>query len=213
MQALEKIAYSNNWVTAILLLLFLSLVLLKLLDAKRLKESFFLFFNFSFIEDDDIESNNFIDTFQIIIFLFSVTILSFLTHKLILFKVDDVKDDFSVFSNVFISLLGYFLVKKILEFALAHLFLIKNSIQFFIISKANYLYSLSFLLYIAIILCEYANVNQLFIFYFSSFLFLARFVYYFIRNKKLIFSKLFYFILYICAFEIAPLFVLFKLMF
>ena len=213
MQALEKITYSNNWVTAILLFLFLTIVLLKLIDAKRLKESFFAFFNFSFIEDEDIEGTNFFDPFQIVIFLFSVLILALVAHNFLTYKVPEITASFSSFSAVFLSLLVYFVIKRIIEFLLSLLFLIRNSIQFFIISKANYLYSLSFLVYIAMILCEYAHVNQLYVFYFTGFLFITRFVLYSIRNKKLIFSKLFYFILYICAFEIAPLFVLFKLMF
>ncbi|MFT6064951.1 MAG: hypothetical protein ACJAQX_000812 [Polaribacter sp.] len=213
LQALEKIAYSNNWVTVILLFLFLSIVLLKLLDAKRLKENCFAFFDFSIVTDEDIESESFLDTVQTVVLLFSTTILSLITYNFLRYKVATFSDGFSSFSNIFIILLVYFLSKKILEFGLSYLFLIRNSIRFFTISKSKYLYSLSFLLYIAIILCEYANLNYLYVFCFAGFLFVARFILYSIRNKKLVFNKLFYFMLYICAFEIAPLFVLFKLMF
>jgi hypothetical protein len=213
LQALEKIAYSNNWVTEVLLLLFLSVVLLKLLDAKRLKKNFFGFFKVNFIEDEDLDNNKFLDTFEIVIFFFLVTVLSLLTHSFILYKSPTISDSFSTFLNVFLVLLMYFLTKRILEIVFSFLFLIKESIQVFSFYKARTLYSLSFLLYIAIVLCEYAGINQLYSYYFAGFLFIARFVLYFPGNKNLIFNKLFYFILYICAFEIAPLFVLFKLMF
>ncbi|TXD53560.1 DUF4271 domain-containing protein [Polaribacter sp. IC066] len=213
MQAIEKIGDYNNWITVILLFLFLSIVLLKILNAKRLKQNFFAFFDFSLIEDEDTEGINFFDTFQIIIFLFSVTTLSLLTYRFLDDKGVRISDGFSSYSSIFIILLVYFVVKGMLEFGLSFLFLIREGVRFFMISKSKYLYSLSFLLYIAFVLCEYAGVNHLFAYYLAGFLFVARFVSYSIRNKKLIFSKLFYFILYICAFEIAPLFVLFKLIF
>lgn len=213
MQAVEKITLANSWITGIFLFLFLSIVLLKLIDSKRLKESFFTFFNLSFLEDEDTEPTNFIDPFQILIFLFSVVVLSLLTHKAIVFKIANFQNTFSTFLQVFIALLAYFLTKKILEYFLSLLFLIKKGIHFFLVSKYNYLYSLSFLTYIALILNEYAIINERYIFYFTGFLFITRFIFFVIRNKKLIFNKLFYFILYICAFEIAPLFVLSKLMF
>jgi hypothetical protein len=213
LQAIEKITLANSWITGIFLFLFLSIVLLKLLDSKRLKESFFTFFNLSFLEDEDIEPTNFFDPFQIVIFFFSVVVLSLLTHKAILFKIVNFQNTFSTFLEVFIALFIYFLAKRILEYFLSLLFLIKKGIHFFLTSKYNYLYSLSFLTYIALILNEYATINELYIFYFIGFLFIIRFIFFAIRNKKLIFNKLFYFILYICAFEIAPLFVLSKLMF
>lgn len=213
MQALEKIAYSNNWVTEILLLLFLSAVLLKLLDAKRLKENFFGFFKVSFIEHEDLDNNKFLDAFEVVMFFFLVTVVSLLTHNFIIYKRPNVSDSFSTFLNVFLVLCVYFLAKRILERVFSFLFLIKERIQVFSFYKTRILYSLSFLLYIAIVLCEYAGINQLYSYYFAGFLCIARFVLYSFRNKNLIFNKLFYFILYICAFEIAPLFVLFKLMF
>lgn len=213
MQAIEKIVQTNNWITLLLLMLFVSIVLLKLLDTKRLKESFFIFFNFSLIEEDDIESSTFFDAFQVVIFLFSVAVFSILALQFKVFKFPETAMSFSSFAQVFMSLVSFFLLKRMLEYTLALLFLIKNGVLFFLISKNNYLYAVSFLLYIAIVLTEYSNLNQLFVFYFAVFLFLTRFVYYVVRNKKLIFNKLFYFILYICAFEIAPLFILFKLIF
>lgn len=213
MQAVEKVTLANNWITGIFLFLFLSIFLLKLLDSKRLKESFFTFFNVSFLEDEDTEATNFFDPFQMVIFFFSVVVLSLITHKFIVFKVVNFQNTFAAFLQIFIALFTYFLVKRILEYLLSLLFLIKKGIHFFIISKYNYLYSLSFLAYIALILNEYATINERYIFYFTGFLFVTRLIFFSIRNKKLIFNKLFYFILYICAFEIAPLFVLSKLMF
>lgn len=178
-----------------------------------LKGNFFAFFDFSFITDKDEEGSSFFGVFQMILFLFSVVVISLMTHRLLRYKGSIITDDFSSFINVFGYLFAYFLLKRILEFGFSFLFLIRERIQFFIISKSKYFHSLAFLLYIIAILSEYAEVNQLYAYCFAGFLFVIRSVLYSIRNKKLIFNNLFYYILYICTFEIAPLFVLFKLMF
>lgn len=193
--------------------MFVSIVLLKTIDAKKLKESFFAILNFTLIEEEDIEGTSFFDIFQIIIFIFSTTTISLLLYNIKLYFLPESSTDITSFHTFFVVLLIYFLIKRIFEYILSLLFLIKNRLQFFIKSKNNYLFSISFLLYIGLILCEYANLNKVYLICFAVFLFIVRFVFTLVRNKKLIFSKLFYFILYICALEIAPLFVLFKLMF
>ncbi len=211
MQALEKIIYSNNWITIVLLLLFLSIVFLKVLDAKKLKESFFALFNF--IEDDDLEVTPFFNGFQSVIFLFSISVLSLLGYYFKVYKYSSVTESFTTYFSIFLVFFCYFFVKRILEFLLIRLFLIEKSVRTFLFSKNNYLYSVSFLIYIGLILITYTQIPINYVFYFSAFLFLLRFVFYVVRNKKLVFNKLFYFILYICAFEIATLFILFKLLF
>lgn len=213
LQAIEKITYSNYWTTILLMFLFVGVALLKTIDANRLKETVFSLFNVSFIESETDEKTNFFDVFQIIIFIFFVLVLSLLTHR---FKINVLQieaDNFSSFYPVFLGLSFYFFIKKVLENLLSYLFLIKKEVRFFIISKYNYLYAVSFLLYIALILTEYVGFSTSYLLYFSTFLFVIQFIFHIIINKKLIFRELFYFILYICAFEIAPLFILFKLMF
>jgi len=213
LQALEKITTSNHWITLVLMLLFFGIVLLKAIDPSRLKGSLYGVFNINFVATESEENTSFFDVFQIVFFVFSVLVISLLVFnfKTYILATNDVS--FSSFLPVFLSLLSYFLLLKIVEYLFSHVFLIKNEVRFFLISKTNYLNAISFLLYIAVILSEYANLKQLYLYYFAAFLFFIRFVFHAVSNKNLVFKKLFYFILYICAFEIAPLFTLFKLMF
>lgn len=213
LQALEKIAYSNNWITILTMIMFVGVVLLKAIDSKRLKRIFFSLFNVNLIESDSDEKTGFLDVFQIVLFLFTLLILSLIVFKFNIYKLSLNVERFSLFFSIFLVLSTFFLIKRTLEHLFSILFLIKKEIDFFIKSKYNYLYAISFLLYIAMILCEYANFKQTLLLSFSAFLLVLRFVLVVVINKKLIFSKLFYFILYFCAFEIAPLFILFKLMF
>ncbi|APZ45635.1 DUF4271 domain-containing protein [Polaribacter reichenbachii] len=212
MQAIENIVDTNNWITILLFLLLVSVVLLKLLNSKRLNHNFKAFFSLSLI-DDEFDSINFLNPFQITIFLFSTSVLSLLAFTFKAYITPETGNSFAAFLTIFAYVLVYLLLKRTLEYALSLLFLIKRGVRFFMISKINSLNSISFLLYIALILYQYANIHETYVFYFAAILFIVRFTFSVIRNKKLIFNQLFYFILYICAFEIAPLFVLFKLMF
>ena len=213
MQALEKIITTKSWVTALIMLLFIGVVLLKALDTNRLKGSVFSLFNINLIESESEENTSFFDAFKIIIFMFTVIVLSLLTYRFKTYRLSINVPLFSSYLTVFLSLLSYFLIKRTLEYLLFHLFLIKRDVRFFIVSKVNYLHTITFLLYLVIVLNEYIGFKQVYLFYFAALLFIVRFVIHLVANKKLIFNKLFYFILYICAFEIAPLFILFKMMF
>jgi hypothetical protein len=213
LQAIEKISATNSWITAILMLLFFSIVLLKILDANRLKGSVLSLFNIHFVESESENNLSFFDAFQIVIFIFNVIVLSLLVFSFKTYNSPTNIVSFASYLPVFLGLLSYFIIKRTLEYLLFHLFLIKKEVRFFIISKINYLHTITFLLYIAIVLNEYAGLKQQYLFYFAALLFIVRFVIHLVSNKNLIFNKLFYFILYICAFEIAPLFLLFKLMF
>jgi hypothetical protein len=213
LQALEKIITTKSWVTALIMLLFIGVVLLKALDTNRLKGSVFSLFNINFIESESEENTSFFDSFKIVIFMFTVIVLSLLAYRFKTYRLSINVSSFSSYLPVFLSLLSYFLIKRTLEYLLFYLFLIKRDLRFFIVSKVNYLHTITFLLYLAIVLSEYIGLKQWYLFYFAALLFIVRFVIHIVSNKKLIFNKLFYFILYICAVEIAPLFILFKMMF
>ena len=82
-----------------MLLLFLSIVFLKVLDAKKLKESFFALFNF--IEDDDLEVTPFFNGFQSVIFLFSISVLSLLGYYFKVYKYSSVTESFTTYFSIF----------------------------------------------------------------------------------------------------------------
>ena len=213
MQALEKITTSNHWITLVLMFLFFAIVLLKALNSERLKSILYSLFKVSFVESESEEKTNFFDLFQIVFFIFSVLVISLLAFNFKRHTLPATDASFSSFLLVFFWLLSYFLLIRVAEYLFSSVFLIKNELRFFVILKSNYLNAISFLLYIAVVLNQYSNLKYTYLYYFAGFIFLIRFVFHAVSNKKLIFNKLFYFILYICAFEIAPLLILFKLMF
>ncbi|MCG1034977.1 DUF4271 domain-containing protein [Polaribacter sargassicola] len=213
MEVLERISLNSDWITILLVTLIAMVFFLKLLNAKKLESYALSMFQRRFILKEMEEEISFLDSFQVITSLFSTLVFSLLIYYLSLsFSLNFVSGPIS-FSFIFLGVLGYFVIKRGLEFLMSLLFEIKPIIGFFLMSKLSYLYSVSFFLLFALFLFEYSRVNIGFLLCFSGALFFLRSVLIFVNNKKLIFSKLFYFILYICSFEIAPLFILFKLMF
>jgi len=212
-EVLERINLDSDWITILMVTLIFVVFFLKLLDAKRLTSYALAMFKRSFLIEELEEEASFFNPFQIITSLFSILVFSlFLYHLKEAYSVESV-DGFRSFAFIFLGVFTYFTSKWFLEFLLSLLFEIKQTIRFFLVSKMSYLYSVAFFLFFAIVFVEYSQLNTWFLGCFSVGLFLLRFVLILLNNKKLIFSKLFYFILYICAFEIAPLFILFKLMF
>ena len=212
MQALDKITSSTNWILLVLVFLFVIIAILKIIDAEKLKGYVFALFNKGFIESEAEEDILFFSSFYSLLFVFSATVLALIISLL----ASEINVAFSLTFSSFLSVLklvfSYLIVKRFLELAFARLLLIKKQVRFFLVCKLSYLYSISFFLLVFYILFLFSPLNY---FYFTVIilgLFTLRYLFLLTSNKKLVFSELFYFILYICAFEIAPLLTLFKLM-
>ncbi|QVY64349.1 DUF4271 domain-containing protein [Polaribacter sp. Q13] len=213
MQAIDRVIIDDSWITILLVCLYACIFLLRGLSVVRLKGSIYSLLNNNFIETEMEENTSFFNSFKNVIFVFSISVLSLFTYKIYLHYNSSAVQGFYTFLNILGVVFSYFLIKRLLELILSNVFMITKKVEFFLVSKSIYLYSISFFLLIAIVLEEYSQLDIRFLLYFSMVLFLIRFIFHAVSNKKLIFSELFYFILYLCAFEIAPLFILFRLLF
>jgi hypothetical protein len=211
-QALDKITTSTNWILLVLVFLFVIIAVLKIIDAEKLKGYVFALFNKGFIEDEAEEDTSFFSSFYSLLFVFSGIVLALIMS---LFA-SEIKVGFSLTFSSFLSVLklvfSYLIVKRFLELAFARLLLIKKQVRFYLVCKLSYLYSISFFLLVFCILFYFSPLNYLCFTLITLAVFFLRYLFLLSNNKKLVFSELFYFILYICAFEIAPLLTLFKLM-
>jgi hypothetical protein len=212
LQALEKIVIDTNWVSFILVFLFAIIAILKIIDAEKLKGYAFAVFNKSFLEDEVEEDTSFFSSFYSLLFLFFCTVLALVISLLISERNEDFSFSFSFFLFVLGIIFSYFTLKSILELLIVRLFLIKKQVRFYIVSKFGYLYSISFFLLVLFVLFQFGPLNFSFFITIASGFFFLNFVFHVFNNKKLVFSKLFYYILYLCAFEISPLIIMFKLM-
>ena len=212
MQALEKIVINTNWISIILVFLFAIIAVLKIIDGDKLKGYVFALFNKGFIQDEVEENTSFFSSFYSLLFIFSSVVLALVTSLLV--AETDKNTSFSVSS--FFLILGiiwsYFTIKSLLEIGVIRLFFIKKEVRFYVVSKFGYLYSISFFLIIFLVLFRFGPLNFSFFIAATLGLFFLKFVFQVVNNKNLVFGKLFYFILYLCAFEIAPLLIMFKLL-
>ena len=213
MQAIEKIDISTNWVTLIFLVLLFSVLLLKGFHRTKLKEYFFAFFNKGFIVSEIEERASLLNRFSVVLFFFTTGTFGLLTFFLMNYFSQEVFLEISLFWKTLLFFVGYLTVKRILEKLFVILFSIQTETVSFLTAKSIYTHTISLWTFPALILFFYAALPNQILFGFILFLFVIKLALLFANNKNLILSKLFYIILYICAFEIAPPFLLFKLMF
>ena len=211
MQALEKVAIHTIWIPMVLVLLLAIIAVLKIIDVEKLKGYALAIFNKGFLEDEVEEDTSFFSSFYSLLLIFSSIVLALVIS---LFVSEIRQHSFVTFSSFLYVLgivFGYFLIKSLLEVFLTKIFLIEKQVRYYLISKFGYLYSISFFLLVFFILFQFGPLNFSSLIRIISVLFFISFILHLVNNKKLIFSELFYFILYLCAFEIGPLLILFKM--
>ncbi len=213
MQALEKIVINTNWISIILVFLFAIIAVLKIIDGDKLKGYVFALFNKGFIQDEVEENTSFFSSFYSLLFIFSSVVLALVTSLLVAETNKNTSFSLSSFFLILGIIWSYFTIKSLLEIGVISLFFIKKEVRFYVVSKFGYLYSISFFLIILFVLFRFGPLNFSFFIAATLGLFFLKFVFQVVNNKNLVFGKLFYFILYLCAFEIAPLLIMFKLVF
>jgi hypothetical protein len=213
MEALQRSVLSNNWITLIFVFSILLLFFLKLFTTAKLKGYVTSLFNKGFVEIEAEENYWTLSFFHTGFSLFTFLMLSvttfFLTSQ---FNNSSalLLEDYLVSTSYLFS---YVVLRFIVVFALFSVFQFKSKLSFFMTSKRGYLYSISIGLLFLNVFYFYTFQYQDLLFTGFVALFSLRFSLILINNKNLIIKELFYFILYLCAFELAPLFVLFRLIF
>lgn len=213
MQAIEREILSENFITILFVVCFSLVAMLKSLNTEKLQGTVFAVFNTVFIEEETEDNVSFFSTFNLISFVFSNIIIAILLYELSKRLIANFETGFLVYLSLLLIVFSYFLLKWFTEFLIQILFLSKNKTTYFLVTKSRSLYSISFGVLCLLLSTIYGGLSTNFLLYSSVLLVLLRFTVVTANNKNLIISKLFYFILYLCALEIAPLFILYKLLF
>ncbi len=213
MQALQRDILSNNWIALLFLLGLVLIFGLKLFKAAKLQGYATSIFNKGFVEIQTQEKNPLFSFFHIVFTLFSFLSISITCYFLFKEYNESLQFNFLEYAQLSSYILIYALGRFLLEFFIMSLFEIKGQLRYFFLSKRSYLYAISLGLFLLNFIYFYGFQKQNFLLYGMLLLFAIRLFLILNNNKNLIIKELFYFILYICAFEIAPLFILFKLIF
>ncbi len=206
---------TDNWVTFLFVILIGLLVLLQYLFPVKYKNFTPLFKKEQFYVKY-IGTFNLLDVFNLISILFFLTIFSFLMYKLVIYyKVYEDFTGFLLFGKLFLYgflflLIRYFLGKMVSK--VMHISKATESVLFY---KIIILTKISFYLFPFIIIFHYYDLDDFYVYLVlvSGIILVYNYFQILLKNQRLIFKHLFYFILYLCTLEIAPLFIYLKIVF
>ncbi len=207
----------SDWITIVFLLIFALLGLAKYTYKGRLVELVAVFFTKRYFLHYGKENQLVINRFNVILFSVQTLILSIYFFLTIQFYKPELipVNGLILFLKICVGIVLFFLFKLLFGYVLAVLFEIKKQYNQVVFAKRTYLFSISVLLFPMLLLVFYAKNYNLLLFQLSvlllSILLIVRYLFVLKSNKSVILKELFYFILYLCALEIAPLVLIFKI--
>ncbi|MFN2260705.1 MAG: DUF4271 domain-containing protein [Psychroflexus sp.] len=214
MQVSFRYIENHFWITAILVF-----VLLLLIIAKWNKSALFhafagQIFNFEFISKKFSELRR-IEIFEILLFIAGLLGLSAFVY--VILPSVDLHNDFDIFKYFQVLFLAsiFIISKYLFEKIVGDLFEIEKQASKYLFFKQSILTWLSlFLLFPLSLIFYFQNyIPQqavIFIVTLVALIYVFRVIFYLINYQSNILAYSFYFILYLCAFEIAPYIILFK---
>lgn len=212
MQALERAVSYEDWVTLVILISFFLLVLLKFINQDRFRNLLLLNRGKGYVENELLENTSFFSMFGITFTVFSILSISFLILKAASIYIVDIQFTFSNFLLLCLGVFVFQITQYFIQTGIRTLFSIhQKTIDVLVVSQRSYWYSISVFVFLINILLSFADLQPKYLIYAALCMVVLGVLYFINTNKKLILSKLFYFILYLCAFKLAPLVVLFKL--
>ncbi len=216
LEATERVLHTKDWITFLLLLVFTLFVIIKYHHNERLSRLFSLIFSRNYLviysKYSPLVLNSFHLFFAVIqLFIFSITIFIGIKANSSIAKEFEFSFFLSILTGVFIfTVLRYFLGKL-----LAILFDLEKEHESLTYLKMSYLSNFCLLIFPLLILTLYlfydSSIAAIIVASIAIFILLLYYVLIIKNNQKLILKNFFYFILYLCALEVAPLIFLYKL--
>jgi len=205
--------YSNELFTILLLLGMIVIAIAKLTAPKRFEDFLLVIGNSKYLKIYTREQK-FFDKFDAL--LFSNLILSIATFSFIIYRnIYDIKGiDVNIIFKLIIGVGSFILIKVLIERLIASIFEIDNIIDQYLFQKISYKNYLGLLLLPINAILLYSFNNSLTLIYiFIGLLLIVNIIGLitsFKTHQSLIKHNLFYFILYLCALEITPYLILYK---
>ncbi len=212
----ERIFINKDWITLIFVLLFGLFVASKQVNSERFSRLFSLIYSKNYLviyqKQTPLLTNSFHIIFGVIqVFIFSITI--FISNKAFNSVANEL--EFSFFLTILAGVFTFFVVRFFTGKLLAILFEKEKEFEYVTYLKMSYLSNFCLLIFPLLLLATYFKYNSIeisfFVFIVAIILLLIYYALIIKNNQKLILSKIFYFILYLCALEIAPIILLYRL--
>ncbi|WP_115815174.1 DUF4271 domain-containing protein [Flavobacterium aquicola] len=202
-----RITDSSDWVTIVFILAMGIIALTKSIHENRFEDFIKLIFSDKYIRIYR-DSSNLMSMFSISLFFVQIISFSFFIQILLSNFGYGSKTDWILFIQIFTFVVYFILSKLLIEKIAGTAFQIEEYIEHFNLQKVTYrTYVGLLLLPIDIILYYYDSILKnipLLVLYSIVALNVLLYIFSLKNYRKEIFSKLFYFILYLCTLEIAP---------
>jgi hypothetical protein len=205
---------SNEWFTIFIVFGLVLITMSKFLFAKRFEDFLQVIGNSKYLKIYE-RDQKFIDGFDTLLFLnlvFGAATFSYIAYSTV---ISPIKFEIITFLKVVFGVAALILMKVLFERLIASLFEIDRIIDSYLFQKTSYLnFSGFILLPINVLLIFTLEPSKTIIYIVLAILLLINLIGLFTSFKnyqKLIINNLFYFILYLCALEIGPYLILYKL--
>jgi len=214
MQATERIYEYQDWITIIFLVCFALLVLAKLLFPQRFVEFTSLLNSSKFIVFKGKENKAF-HAFNILLLAVQALAVSLFLYILYTYFFDSANSPIIIYIRILTAYFCLILIKAGIEKIIGNIFELDEKMDYYLFQKISYRNFISlFLLVISLFLVYSFNPTGLIIGLAGGSAIIANaiaLIIIFRRNQNVLSANWFYFILYLCALEIAPYIILYKL--
>lgn len=208
----------NDWTTYIFIIILTLLAVAKWIYKEQLISLLTIFFSKDYFLKYGKNNQLIFNGFNTILFViqgFVISLLIVCYQSLYNIEILDL-NGLQLFSSIFFITIIFFGLRYIIGKVLASIFELTKEHEYLTFSKISYLYSIIVIILPFIFLSFYTKIYNFLLFQLTivifSILLIIRYINILINNKNLIFSRLFYFILYLCALEIAPILLIYKIL-
>ena len=215
-EGVEKISVTNDWITLIFLGVLILIAIIQFNFSERFSKLFSLVYSEKYYTDYIKTRPLIFNWFHVIFFFIIIFNISlYIYFALNAFSNPEVQGQFYFYFPILIMTLGYFILRYFIGFILGNIFELEEGQNYFTFLKMSNLALVSILIFPLLILTNYSvGFFHKFLITFSiaASLGVALFRYFvLIKNEKLSFNNLFYLFLYLCALELSPFIVIYKL--
>ena len=215
-EATERIASTSDWITLFFLVDLILIAVLQFNFSERFTKLFSLVYSEKYYTDYLKTRPLIFNSFHLIflfIIIFNISLTFYFAFET--FSPHPVDGQLLLYFQILAFTVSYFAIRYFIGFLLGHIFDLESSQNYFTFLKFCNLAVLSVLILPLLIIANYtAGVFHKFLITFTLVLSVSIAIFrYFvlIKNEKLSFDNLFYLFLYLCALELAPFIVIYKL--
>lgn len=208
--------FSKDWITMVIFVVLIFITLAKFHYNERFTKLFSLMYSEKYYTDYLKTKPFLFNTFHLFLFLILVLNISLLVYfSFEIFRPDKFSNSVSFFSQIVLIVFLYIILRFYIGSLLGVIFNVPEHQKHFTFLKISNLSMVSILFFPLLIVITYSSISlhKFLISLTMVIVLVLLFLRYFamLKNERLNFNKLFYLFLYLCALEIAPFIVIYKL--